>query len=109
MPQDEIASLHGHRADGLQVPSDEGQGLRVFINEDFDDKGAICLREWAEQGNVPATSSRASTRALPCSVFLSGRFIRTCRMASLGPAAPVDRTPLERRRLVDGSGLLLRC
>ena len=65
MPQEEIKAFMA-TAPTARVSADQGQRLRGFINEDFDDKGAICLREWAEQGNVYCASSRAWRRCAAC-------------------------------------------
>ena len=50
--QDEIKAFMATAPTACKFLLTKVKDCEVFINEDFDDKGAICLREWAEQGNV---------------------------------------------------------
>ena len=52
VPQDEIKAFMATAPTACKFLLTKVKDCEVFINEDFDDKGAICLREWAEQGNV---------------------------------------------------------
>ena len=52
VPQDEIKAFMAPAPTACKFLLTKVKDCEVFINEDFDDKGAICLREWAEQGNV---------------------------------------------------------
>ena len=50
--QDEIKAFMATAPGACKFLLSKVKDCEVFINEDFDDKGAICLREWAEAGNV---------------------------------------------------------
>ena len=52
VPQEEIKAFMATAPTACKFLLTKVKDCEVFINEDFDDKGAICLREWAEQGNV---------------------------------------------------------
>merc|ERR1719421_2073890 len=52
VPQDEIKAFMATAPTACKFLLTKVKDCEVFINEDFDDNGAICLREWAEQGNV---------------------------------------------------------
>mmetsp|Transcript_26801 Transcript_26801/g.80940 ORF Transcript_26801/g.80940 Transcript_26801/m.80940 type:complete len:322 (+) Transcript_26801:66-1031(+) len=52
VPQEEIKAFMATAPTACKFLLGKVKECEVFINEDFDDKGAIALREWSESGNV---------------------------------------------------------
>ena len=81
VPQDEIKAFMATAPTACKFLLTKVKDCEVFINEDFDDKGAICLREWAEQGNVyyyiePGLERAAEPRAAAPAASAASRSCR---------------------------------
>ena len=52
VPQDEIKAFMAGAPDAAKFLLGKVSEMEIFINEDFDEKGAVCFREWSEAGNI---------------------------------------------------------
>ncbi|KAJ8602037.1 hypothetical protein CTAYLR_002733 [Chrysophaeum taylorii] len=52
VPQEQIKEFMAGAPDAAKFLLGKAKELEMFINEDFDDKGAVCFREWSEKGNI---------------------------------------------------------
>mmetsp|Transcript_7183 Transcript_7183/g.23582 ORF Transcript_7183/g.23582 Transcript_7183/m.23582 type:complete len:91 (-) Transcript_7183:997-1269(-) len=52
VPQEEIKAFMAGAPDAAKFLLGKAAELEMFINEDFDEKGAVCFREWSADGNI---------------------------------------------------------
>ena len=50
--QEDIKAFMAGAPDAAKFLLSKASELEMFINEDFDEKGAVCFREWSQQGNI---------------------------------------------------------
>jgi len=52
VPQEEIKEFMAGAPAAAKFLLGKAAEMEMFINEDFDEKGAMCFREWAAEGNI---------------------------------------------------------
>lgn len=52
VPQEEIKEFMAGAPECAKFLLGKAKEFEMFINEDFEEKGAVCFREWSEKGNL---------------------------------------------------------